>query len=74
MTANKTPTIFEKIKYSLYSAIVFLIIASPFMYGVTSSIFGKWVAVKGCPTIAGLVLHTIVFALVVLGIMYLPLP
>lgn len=71
MAPNK-PSTAEKIKYSLYSAIVFFVIASPFVYKLTSSILGKWVAgPSGCPTISGLVLHTIVFGLIIFGLMYM---
>lgn len=73
--AMATPTAAEKAKYSLYSALVFLLIASPFMYRATSSVLGGWIASKqGLPTVAGLLLHTVVFALILFGLMYLPLP
>ena len=69
-----TPTTTQKAKYSLYSAIVFFIIASPFMYRLTSSVLGNWIASKqGYPTMSGLILHTIVFGLILFGMMYLPL-
>jgi hypothetical protein len=71
---QKQPTTQDKAKYSLYSAVIFLIIASPLMYRITSAVLGQWIAVQGCPTVAGLVLHTIVFALVIFGIMFVPLP
>jgi hypothetical protein len=68
------PTTVQKAKYSIYSAIVFLLIASPMMYRLTSSVLGAWISSKqGCPTLAGLVLHTVVFGLILFGLMYLPL-
>jgi len=62
--------------YSFQAALVFLIVSSPILYTFVQSIFGKLftVAVKGCPTIAGLVLHSVVFALVVYVIMLVQEP
>lgn len=56
-----------KIIYSLQAALLFLVIASPIMYRVVQAIFGRLftVAVNGCPTVAGLFLHTVVFGLIV---------
>ena len=63
----------KRILYSIQAAILFLVIASPFMYKVVQAVFGKLftVAVDGCPTTAGLLLHTVVFGLVVYLIMLL---
>lgn len=60
-----------KVMYSLQAAILFLVVSSPFMYRLVQAIFGRLftVSVNGCPTIAGLVLHTIVFALLVYALM-----
>jgi hypothetical protein len=62
-------------KFSIISAIIFLIISSPFMYFVVQKILGSivTVSVKGCPTLAGLLLHTVVFTLVSYGVMQLDL-
>ena len=51
--------------YSLQAALLFLIVSSPVMYSLVQMVFGRLftVAVKGCPTVAGLLLHTVVFAL-----------
>lgn len=60
-----------KIMYSLQAAVLFLIVSSPVMYRLVEAVFGRLftVAVNGCPTVAGLVLHTIVFALLVYVLM-----
>jgi hypothetical protein len=63
----------RKIKYSLYSALIFFLIASPMMYMVTSRLFGSWIATRGCPTGFGVLLHSIVYFLAVWGFMNLPL-
>lgn len=57
-----------RILYSLESALVFFVIAAPFMYQITHAIFGKLFAVlsrNGCPTYAGVILHALVFGLIV---------
>jgi hypothetical protein len=53
--------------------IIFIIISLPFTYKTTNSILGyiigKLADHSGCPTILGLVVHTIVFGLIVYGLM-----
>lgn len=60
-----------KFKYSLYSALAFFLIANPVTFKFVNSIIGG-VANGGCPTAFGLLLHTVVFLLVVYGLMSLP--
>jgi hypothetical protein len=62
-------------KFSLISAVIFLIISSPFMYNITQSILCMLItiSVKGCPTMLGLLLHTTVFLLISYGVMQLDL-
>jgi hypothetical protein len=56
-------------RISLYSALLFVVIASPFMYGLVNSatsLIGLEIASKsGCPNMVGLVLHSLVFLLIV---------
>ena len=59
-----------KMKYSLYSALIFFMISSPQMYKLTSKIVPS--AIYGCPTPLGLVIHTFVFMLALFGFMNLP--
>ena len=64
----------DKWKYSLYSAIVFLLISSPYTYMLMNTILGSFVSISsssGCPTIVGLLLHAIVFMLIIRGMMEL---
>lgn len=66
---TKVYTSKDKWVVSIISGLLFLLIASPFMFqvvnGMTSS-FGLTIASPGgCPNMAGLVLHTVVFILVV---------
>ena len=62
--------------YSVQAAVLFLVVASPFMYNFVNMILGAIVpvAVNGCPTLAGLILHTIVFGLLVFLLMKLQTP
>jgi hypothetical protein len=60
-----------KFKYSLYSALAFFLVANPVTFRVVNSLIGG-IAVNGCPTSLGLILHTVVFFGVVYGLMSLP--
>ena len=74
--APSLPTELQKAKYSLYSAIVFLLIASPFMFKIVQSILGRLVTIaspSGCPSSAGLVIHSVVFGLIVFAMMHMPI-
>jgi hypothetical protein len=68
----------KKIKISVYSGLLFLVIASPFMYNIVNSLthgLGVFVLNQtGCPTYVGVILHAVVFTLLTFGMMYLPLP
>ena len=58
--------------YSFYSAVIFFIIASPMTYKLVNSLLGSIVKIcdpKGCPTAAGLLVHSTVFLLVVRAMM-----
>ena len=60
-----------KVKYSLYYALIYFQVANPATFRVVNSLI-PGVAVNGCPTSMGLILHTIVFFLALVGIMMLP--
>ena len=60
-----------KVKFSLYSTLLFFLVANPATYTFVNSILGG-VAVGGCPTAFGLFLHSVVFFLLSYGIMTLP--
>jgi len=60
----------QKFIISLMSALVFFIVANPDTFRLMRRILGSWVSgPNGCPTTAGLILHTIVFMLVVWAMM-----
>jgi hypothetical protein len=63
-----------KAKYSFYSALVFFLVANPETYKLTQMLFGAFftISVGGCPTPVGLFVHSIVFFIVLLGLMLFP--
>ena len=60
-----------KVKFSLYSTLLFFLVANPLTYKVVNSI-ASGVAVGGCPTAFGLFLHSLVFFGLSYAIMTLP--
>ena len=62
-----------KIKHSLYGTLIFFLVSSPTLYAVMSSILGNKIANKeGCPTNIGILLHSFVYFLILVAVMYLP--
>jgi hypothetical protein len=64
-----------KAKYSFISALVFFIVANPELYKFTQQVFGRWFQVSqpmGAATPWGLLLHTALFFLAMLGLMTVP--
>ena len=62
-----------KFKYSLYTTLLFFLLASPTSFRVSNRLFGGSVASKGgCPTAVGFALHTFVFLIGLYGLMSLP--
>ena len=62
------PSSSQKWNITLFSAIIFVLIVNPFTYKLTNSIFSGLlgpIAINGCPTFVGLLLHTVVYILVV---------
>jgi hypothetical protein len=62
-----------KVRASIMAALVFIVIASPEMFGLVQSLLGGIVRVTsgGVPTAIGLVLHGIVYGLISYGLMHL---
>lgn len=68
------PGLETKAKYSFYSALVFFLLANPETYRVSQMVFG-WlftISVGGCPTPTGVVVHSVLFFLIFLGLMLFP--
>jgi ABC-type sulfate transport system permease component len=67
----------QKWVVSVWVALLFLLIASPFMFKITNAItntLGFQTSLDGCPNIWGLLLHTVVFAVLVRLMMLIPVP
>jgi hypothetical protein len=64
-----------KAKYSFYSALVFFLFANPETFAVIQRVIGgafHTISSSGAPTFNGLLLHTGLFFLTMLGLMLLP--
>ena len=59
----------KKWLYTLYTTLIFIVVANPYSYKFVNSIVGNVSNKKGCPTIFGFILHTIVFTLLLRAIM-----
>tara|TARA_B100001093_G_scaffold458974_1_gene471768 strand:+ start:1607 stop:2296 length:690 start_codon:yes stop_codon:yes gene_type:complete len=60
----------HKFIISVMSALIFFVVANPETFRAMRRLVGGWVSSPtGCPTIKGLALHTVVFMLVVWGLM-----
>lgn len=62
-----------RVVYSLQAALLFALVASPFMYNLVQTLLGRFVTVAkgGCPTMAGLLLHSVVYGILVYLLMVL---
>lgn len=63
----------KKWQISIFSALIFLLVVSPYTYKLTDKLLGKLLGqiadANGCPTTTGLILHTIFYILLVRGSM-----
>ena len=68
---NNMPSSYDKWRWSMYIGIVFLLVANPYTYNLVNYILGGIIpiAVHGCPTVAGFIVHAIVLVLLVRLIM-----
>lgn len=58
----------EKWNITFFSAVIFLLVVNPYTYNLTQSLFSKLlgpISSNGCPTMVGLLLHTVVYILLV---------
>lgn len=72
---KKSLTELQKWTISFWSALLFLLIASPFMFRLTSiplSFLNLTTQQNGCPNLLGLVIHAIVFAVIIRLMMFIP--
>lgn len=60
----------EKLIISIISGLVFFIVANPETFRIVRALLGSWISTPtGCPSTLGLLVHTLVFILVVWGMM-----
>lgn len=76
MSEKKELNELQKWIISLWSALLFLFVASPLMFKITGSLFSKLgikIQQNGCPNITGLIIHSIIFAVIIRLMMAIPL-
>jgi hypothetical protein len=60
----------EKLIISIISGLTFFIVANPETFRLVRALLGSWISTPtGCPSTLGLLVHTLVFILVVWGMM-----
>lgn len=62
----------KKWKYTLITTVIFLLVANPYTYILVNRLIGNLVKIAsptGCPTLVGLIVHTIVFTFILRGVM-----
>ena len=68
---------YTKWQISVFSAFIFILVINPYTYALTQRMFGGFLGqiadASGCPTMRGLILHTLVYILLVRGSMDLNL-
>ena len=77
MTDKKDISEKDKWMISLWSALVFFVLASPLAFKLVNSLtsmIGITIEEDGCPNMYGLILHSLVFAVVVRIMMSVKLP
>jgi hypothetical protein len=62
-------TNYEKWFYTLYTTIIFILVSNPFTYKLVNSLIGNISDKKGCPTTFGFIVHSVVFTLILRGLM-----
>jgi hypothetical protein len=66
------PTQFDKARYSLYSAVVFFLLAQPFGTKIVDRLLGSILRIvdySGQATTTGLLVQSILFGIIVFGLM-----
>jgi hypothetical protein len=69
---NREKPVLLYIKYSIYSALVYYLLASKDMFAVVNSVIPGVSDETGCPTVMGVTLHAVVYGLALYLLMQLP--
>lgn len=56
---------------TLQAILLFYILSHPMVYRLTNSLVGGLASSGGCPTMLGLIVHSLVFGGIVYGLMYI---
>lgn len=71
-SSHNAPVSADKWRYTLYTTIIFLLVVNPCTYKFVQFCLGRFVKIAnkdGCPTLAGIIIHAIVFTLILRAIM-----
>jgi len=63
-----SPSSLRKWQITLFSAFIFILVINPYTYSLTDSLLSGFIgpiAKNGCPTMVGILLHTVVYVLLV---------
>jgi hypothetical protein len=60
------------LKYSYYGTLIAYLLADNDIYKLSNSVIGGVSDNNGCPTIKGVAIHSLVYSLVLTGVMYFP--
>ena len=66
--SRSDPSSSLKWEITIFSTFIFLLVSSPFTYKLTNFLFGKIIgptSIYSCPTLVGIILHTIVYILLI---------
>jgi hypothetical protein len=62
-----------KLKHSLYGTLIYFLLSNPATYYFVSNLLGTQFANnKGCPSVIGVLLHSVIYCMFLLAVMYLP--
>lgn len=63
----------HKIKHSLYGTLIFFFLSSPAAFSIVGSFLGSQYSNKnGCPTLKGILLHSAIYCVSLILVMFLP--
>jgi hypothetical protein len=72
MAEDRKVTELDKLRYSVYSTIVFYILADPFVMNLLKKVFGNFIVrVDGSPSVWYLIGRALVFLAIIYGMMHI---
>ena len=71
--SNANANVGTKLKHSIYGTLIFYLISSPPVFALINTILGdQYADINGCPTLKGVMLHSLIYFIILVLIMYLP--